>query len=82
MIDPPPLLEVVSGVVMMKGVGEYFDSLFMELPFEVGRLPRFPTMRIGPIGSEMYLCCYTNTGTRYPLQYPHHMYSVVSTYCF
>ena len=39
----------------------------MELPLEVGRLPHFPTMRDGTFGPEMNLCCYTNTGTKYPI---------------
>ena len=39
---------VVVMVVMLVEVGEeLFDGLFMKLTLEVGRLPRFPTMRVG-----------------------------------
>ena len=33
------------------------------------RWDAFPISRqggLGPFGPEMYLCCYTNTGTKYP----------------
>ena len=35
------------------GGGKYFDCLLMELPFEVGHLPRFPTLRVGTFWSRI-----------------------------
>ena len=52
------------------GGGGGFHGLFKGFPLEVGCLPRFPTGGLGPFGPERHLCCYTNTGAKYPAPSP------------